>query len=407
MKIIRIISRTIVGLVFMFSGFVKAIDPLGSAYKFHDYFQAFSLGFLDFLTLPLSITLCTIEFTAGLSVLTGFRQKEGRWVVMILMLVFTPLTFILALTNPVSDCGCFGDAVHLTNWQTFGKNLILLIFVSMLFTGKKITDVRYKPLAEWSVLSGFAFLLVIFCIINLRYLPLLDFLPFKTGINIPEKMIVPEGKPVDEYRTTFIYEKDGLKKEFTLDNYPAEDTSWVFVDQISVLVKKGYIPPVQDFIITDIHNIDLTDKILSDKGYSMLMISTKLKESVNKKLTQGFELGNQCINSGISFYVITASGRDEVLKYSNGHVFCTADEITLKTMVRSNPGYILLKEGNIIGKWSWANVPEQNWFKDEITARQIEKLYNRNGTLYVIIVIMSITIALLLINILLENRFKS
>jgi len=133
MKVLRVISRGIVGIVFIFSGFVKAIDPLGSAYKFHDYFQAFHLSFLDWLTLPLAILLCTAEFIAGFSVLTGIWQKKGIWIVMILMVVFTPLTFILALTNPVSDCGCFGDAIHLTNWQTFGKNIVLMTLSVILY----------------------------------------------------------------------------------------------------------------------------------------------------------------------------------------------------------------------------------------------------------------------------------
>ena len=125
MKIIRTLSRVIVGLTFIFSGVVKAIDPLGSAYKFHDYFLAFHIGSLNFLSLPLAIVLCTAEFISGISVLTGLRQKTGIVGVLVLLLIFTPITFLLALTNPVSDCGCFGDAVHLTNWQTFGKNIVL------------------------------------------------------------------------------------------------------------------------------------------------------------------------------------------------------------------------------------------------------------------------------------------
>ncbi|HUV01165.1 MAG TPA: BT_3928 family protein [Bacteroidales bacterium] len=404
MKIIRIAGRIIVGLVFMFSGFVKAIDPMGFTYKFHDYFQAFHLGFLDFLSLPLSIFFCTIEFIAGLSVLSGIRQKEGIWVVMILMMIFTPLTLILALTNPVSDCGCFGDAIHLTNWQTFGKNIILVPFVLILFFAINSKSYRSLQKTEWAILSSFVALFVIFCFSNLRYLPVMDFLPYKTGTNIPEKMIIPEGMPVNEYKTTFIYEKDGLKKEFTLDNYPADDTSWVFVDQVSVLVKKGYQPPINDLSITTVENEDLTDKILSDKGYSLLLISTKLKEADDENLQKGFELGSHCNEAGINFYVITSSVSDEVKDYSNGLLFCTADEITLKTMVRSNPGYILLREGNIVGKWSWANVPENDWFKDEMAVRQIEKLHNRNSLLYVILIAVSFSMILLLIGILLKNR---
>ena len=194
MKIFRIISRIIIGLVFIFSGVVKAIDPLGSAYKFHDYFQAFNLGFLDSLSLPLAILLCTAEFIAGFSVLTGLRQKTGIWMVMILMVIFTPLTLILALTNPVSDCGCFGDAIHLTNWQTFWKNIVLISFAIILFINRKqiknIFSTCYRM--DQSQLSSIV-LFILFSMYNLRYLPVIDFLPYKTGVKIADKMVVPEG----------------------------------------------------------------------------------------------------------------------------------------------------------------------------------------------------------------------
>jgi uncharacterized membrane protein YphA (DoxX/SURF4 family) len=365
MKIIRYVSRILIGLVFMFSGIVKAIDPLGSAYKFHDYFQAFNIGFLYNLSLPLAILLCAAEFIAGFSVLTGLRQKTGIWVAMILMVIFTPLTFILALTNPVSDCGCFGDAIHLTNWQTFGKNIILIALAIVLYTGRKQVKNLFSTFTEWALIASTIVLFILFSLGNLRYLPVLDFLPYKTGVKIADKMVVPEGVPVDEYRTTFIYEKDGVKKEFNLNNYPADDTTWKFVDQKSVLIKKGYQPPIHDFSITSMNGEDITQTVLSHPGYSVIMISKKLAEAGNKHLSDGFELGNYCIGKGIDFYILTASGTDEVKNYDNGLHFCSVDETTLKTIVRANPGYILLKEGTIIGKWSWANVPEKEWFSME------------------------------------------
>lgn len=362
MKIINIIGRILIGVVFIFSGVVKAIDPLGSAYKFHDYFQAFNLGFLNWLSLPLAILLCSAEFIAGFSVLTGLRLKTGSWVVMILMVIFTPLTFILALTNPVSDCGCFGDAIHLTNWETFWKNVVLIVFAIFIFTGRNQAKSRFSVLSEWIMITCTIILVIFFSLFNLRYLPLIDFLPYKTGIKIADQMVIPEGVAGDVYQTTFIYEKNGTRKEFDLSNYPANDSSWIFVDQKSVLLKKGYEPPVHDFIITSMNGEDLTQKILSDPGYSVLMISKKLEEAENNRLADGFELGNYCSAKGIAFYILTSTGTDAVKGINNGLRFCTADETTLKTMVRANPGYILLKDGIIIGKWSWANVPEKEWF---------------------------------------------
>lgn len=362
MKIIRTLSRIVIGLVFIFSGTVKAIDPLGSAYKFHDYFQAFNIGFLNSLCLPLSVLLCTTEFIAGFSVLTGIRQKTGLMIVAILMIIFTPVTFILALTNPVSDCGCFGDAVHLTNWQTFWKNLVLLAAVIILYSGIKQIKELYKASTGWMVISSALILFVLFAIFNLIYLPAIDFLPYKTGVKISDKMVIPEGAPADIYETSFIYEKDGNRKEFNLNNYPANDTSWKFIDQKSVLIKKGYKPPIHDFSITTPDGQDLTQKVLSNPGYTLLMISKKLSEAGQRNLSSGFELGRYCMSNGIDFLILTSSGSDEIKSYDNGLNFCLTDETTLKTMIRANPGYILIKGGTIAGKWSQHNCPDKEWF---------------------------------------------
>jgi hypothetical protein len=367
MKILRFVSQIIIGLVFMFSGVVKAIDPLGSAYKFHDYFQAFNLGFLISLSLPLAILLCTAEFIAGFSVLTGFRQKTGMWGVLILLAFFTPLTFILALTNPVSDCGCFGDAIHLTNWQTFGKNIVLVFFLIILFADKNQILNIFSKITEWGIILSVSILFLVFSLYNLRYLPLIDFLPYKTGAKIADKMIIPEGAAADLYSTTFIYEKNGIRKSFDINNYPANDTTWKFVDQKSVLIKEGYKAPIHDFSINTINGDDLTQNILSYHGYTVLMISKKLSEARLKYLLKGFKIGDFCKTMGIDFYILTSSGKDEIRSYENGLTFCSTDETTLKTMIRANPGFILLKNGIILRKWSWANVPEKEWFEKEIT----------------------------------------
>jgi hypothetical protein len=366
MKILRIISRIIIGLVFVFSGLVKAIDPLGSAYKFHDYFLAFNLGFLNSLCLILAIILCTAEFISGFSVLTGLRQKTGILGVLILLAIFTPVTFILALTNPVSDCGCFGDAIHLTNWQTFGKNIVLFSLLIVLFKGRNQIKKLFSQTTEWIMISIVIILFILFSLANLKYLPVIDFLPYKTGVKIADKMVVPEGVHVDEYRTTFIYEKNGVKKDFDLNNYPANDSTWKFVDQKSVLIKRGYKPPIHDFVIGSVNGEDLTQQILNFRGYTVFMISKKLEEAGKNHLSEGFRIGNYCKTNGINFYILTSSGTEEVKSYENGLTFCSADETTLKTMVRANPGYILLKDGTILGKWSWANIPDETWFSKKL-----------------------------------------
>ena len=202
-------------------------------------------------------------------------------------------------------------------------------------------------------------LFILFAFYNLRYLPVIDFLPYKTGVRIADKMAVPEGAPADIYKTTFIYEQNGVRKEFTLSDYPANDTSWKFIDQKSVLIKEGYHPPIHDFSIVSLAGEDLTQRILADSGYTVLMISKKLSEAGMKNLSEGFEFGRFCVGNGLSYYLLTSSGTDEARKYNNGLEFCTADETTLKTMIRANPGYMLLHRGTIIGKWSQAGLSGQ------------------------------------------------
>lgn len=360
MKVLRLISRIITGIVFIFSGFVKAIDPLGTVYKFQDYFSAFNIGFLSDIALLLTIILCSVEFLAGFSVLFNIRQKTGIGIILLMMILFTPLTLVLALTNPVSDCGCFGDAIYLTNWQTFLKNVFILIPAIFLFYTRGKIVPHSAVIREWTILSIILLFLISFISYNLRYLPLIDFLPYKTGTYIPEKMITPEGKTADRYETTFLYEKDGVQKEFNLDNYPADDTTWHFVDQRSVLVEKGYQPPIHDLIMTAASGEDLTDQILHAEGYILLMISKKLEDCDPGLLDTGFEMGENFKNSNRGFYVLTASGTDIVNGFARNINFCLVDEITLKTMVRANPGYMLLKNGTIMGKWSWAGLPEFN-----------------------------------------------
>ena len=383
MKILLLVSRVIVGMVFMFSGVVKAIDPLGSAYKFSDYFQAFNLTFLKPFSLFLAVILFTAEFISGFSVFTGYRQKAGLWGVGLLMLIFTPLTLVLALTNPVSDCGCFGDAVHLNNWQTFGKNIILAIMVLILFFGKNNAKHILTPYKEWLIILTVSVLFVIFSLLNIRYLQLFDFLPYKSGTSIPDGMKIPEGKPADQYQTTFIYEKNGLQKEFTLENYPADDSAWKFVDQKSVLIKKGYQPPIHDFSITAKDGTSLTDMILSYPGYTLLLISTKLEQADKKHLEKGFELGVHCLDKGIDFFVLTSSGSDEINKYSQDLTICTADETALKTIVRSNPGYLLLRNGVIAGKWSWATIPSKTEFTEDLNKQKVDSMNNKRNILIV------------------------
>ncbi len=223
MKIFRLVSRIITGLVFIFSGFVKAVDPLGSTYKFTDYFNAFHIGFLAPLALPLAIFLSSTELVLGITLLLGYRMRVAAWVLLVFMSFFTVLTFILALTNPVTDCGCFGDALILTNWETFLKNIVLMIFVVIIFTGRKQFPVVRRPLTEWAVVALFFLATVFFSLYNHAHLPLLDFRPYAVGANIAQGMAMPEGAPEDVYstRADLQKQKDGRRKRVHHGELPA------------------------------------------------------------------------------------------------------------------------------------------------------------------------------------------
>ncbi|MGM0666481.1 MAG: BT_3928 family protein [Bacteroidota bacterium] len=379
MMMLRSLSRYISGFVFIFSGLVKGIDPMGSMYKFMDYFTAFHLDALQPLAYSLGVILCTAEFIIGFAILTGIRMKPAAWGLLVFMAGFTPLTFYLALANPVSDCGCFGDAIHLTNWQTFYKNIIISVFVVIVFVNRK----KYKTVSdapgEWTILIIITTAFILFVQYNYRHLPVVDFRPYNTGANIPEQMHIPEDAPADEYETTLIYEKNGQQEEFTLENYPADDTSWTFVDSRSRLVKKGYEPPIHDFSLMTPEGQDLTDIILSDQGYSFLMLSIKFSEAERTLIEKGIESGLKCREEGISFYVLTASTPELINDYEDELNIFYIDETTMKTIIRANPGFMVIKEGTIGAKWAGRDLPPA----DELPAiiRDSYPAESRSGTL--------------------------
>ena len=364
MKYIRLLSRILVGVVFIFSGFVKAVDPLGSAYKFSDYFTAFKLGFLDFLSLPLGIFLSAFELVLGITLILGYRRKITFSVLMWFASFFTLLTLILALFNPVSDCGCFGDALILTNWQTFLKNVVMMVFVLILYFGRNSDTFDGKAIREWMIVVCLFVMASLFSFWNYRHLPLIDFRPYDVGTVIRDEMEIPEGEPVDEYRTTLIYRntETGRTSSFTMEDYPKDTMQWEFVTSESKLVKRGYEPPIHDFAIMDQYGSDIVDEILSDPGYSLIMVCENLGESAQDALLNAREWSQLEIVAGdFSFYAVTATPSAEVESISSelslGYHFMAGDEIMLKTIIRSNPGFVLLKDGIILGKWGWRDFP--------------------------------------------------
>ena len=377
-RTLLVISRGILGLAFIFSGFVKGVDPMGSAYKFTDYFTAFGVDFLEFLAMPMAFILSAAEFLIGISLLLNLKFRLGAWLVLIFMSFFTILTFILALTNPVSDCGCFGDAIIMTNWQTFLKNIILLPFAFSVFWFRRKQPEGFTALNSWMGLLVFALCFLWMELHVYRHLPWMDFRPYKVGANIPEKMVLPEGVPQDEYQTFLYYEKEGKVQEFTEENFPWQDTTWKYVDARHIMISKGYEPPIHDFSIMDAFGTDITSAVLADPGFSFLLISDHLEEAHRGALRYAEELSTYCDATGHSFYCITASG-DAVIRELQeelglGFGINIMDETTLKTIIRANPGLLLLQEGTILAKWHHNDFPPA----EEITTRTLSFVLTQN-----------------------------
>ncbi len=365
MKTLRIASRIFIGAIFIFSGFVKGIDPLGSTYKFIDYFEAFHLGFLSFVAFPTAVLLSTGELVMGINLLLGIRMRLTSYVLLVFMSFFTVIALILAIYNPITDCGCFGDAIIFTNWQTFWKNIIILLPTFIVFFSRNKFKPFYPANIEWRLTLAFILSGVLISVYCYRNLPVLDFRPYKTGVNIPEKMTIPDNAPVDEYRTILVYEKNGLKKEFNTEDFPWRDTTWKWVETRQILTRKGYEPPIHDFTITTEEGDDITDIVLSDPDYSFLLIAYDLTRANIDAFRKINKIAGSCLNNdNCSFYCLTSSTdreiRDLRFKVRTDFNFYLADEITLKTIIRSNPGLLLIKEGNILGKWHYNNLPDFN-----------------------------------------------
>lgn len=355
------ISRILFGLVFVFSGFVKAVDPLGSTYKFQDYFNAFGgiWTSLSSFAFGLAFALSSIELIIGLNLVFAIKTRLTSFTALLFMLIMTPLTLYIALSNPVSDCGCFGDALVITNWQTFWKNIALLILSIVLILTSKKHKALFINHIEWCVVAFFAITAFSIPIYAYNNLPQIDFLPYKKGVNIAADMAIPKDAAKDEYSTTFIYEKNGTQKEFTLENYPEGDSSWTFIDQKTVLTKEGFKPKIHNFNIYNEHNEDIVPELIEYKGYSYLLVMYDISSASDEGAQKAEAIYQKYKNTSLRFYALTASLDDEIdaFKQKNklSFPFYKCDPITLKTIIRANPGLVLIKNGTIMGKWHWRN----------------------------------------------------
>lgn len=356
--------RFLLGATFVFSGFVKAIDPIGTQYKLQDYISAVGMGGIvpDIVTLLASVALSALEFSLGVFVLFAIRRHLVSKILVAFMAVMTLITVWIALFNPVKDCGCFGEALRLTNVQTLLKNIVLLA-ASVVVAWRPLRMYRFLSRSTQWIAINYTILFVLLLSAHCLYhLPLIDFRPYHIGMNIKKGMEIPAGAPQPEFETTFILQKNGVKKEFTLDNYP--DSSWQFVDSKTVQTKEGYVPPIHDFSIQKANGDDITDSVLTAKGYIFLLVSPHLEQADDSNFGDIDLLYEYCQERKIPFYCLTASTKKDIDHWADitgaEYPFCFTDETTLKTIIRSNPGLLLLKDGTIIRKWSHNDLPSSS-----------------------------------------------
>lgn len=388
------IACLLLAVVFIFSGFVKAVDPLGTFYKINDYAVAFGWGgvFPKSLLLLLSIVLCSLEFVIGVMLLFRVRERISSLLALLFMAFMTPLTLYLALTNPISDCGCFGDALILTNWQTFFKNVVLLAAAIFVYIGKDGLERIVSLLKDWMISSWASVFALGICMYSLYYIPMIDFRPYKIGVNILEAMSFPEDAEASVFDTRFLMEKDGEKKEFTLDNYP--DSTWTFVETRTILVKQGYEPPIHDFSLMNMETgEDETDEVLNRSGYSFMMVTHRVGDADESNVDLINEIYDYSMRYGYDFFAVTSSPEKdiEVWKEETGaeYPFYMSDDIALKTIVRSNPGLLLLKDGTILNKWSVNNLPDEFELTDALDKIALgkQKVVNNGWTVFVLFLI--------------------
>ena len=388
------VCRFVLAATFIFSGYVKAIDPLGTLYKLKDYAAAMSLNGLlpDRVLVGVAIALGALEFALGVFMLFAVRRHVVSRITLAFMTAMTVLTLWIFVADPVKDCGCFGDALKLTNGETLLKNIVLIACAAIV-AWRPVDMARFISRSnQWIVRYYTVAYIVITSVYCLYTLPIFDFRPYHVGMNIKQGMEIPEGAEQPEFESTFLLKKNGETREFTLDNYP--DSTWEYVDTRTVQTKKGYEPPIHDFALTTCDTgEDITEQVLTKKGYTFLLVSPRLAVADDSNFGDIDQIYEYAEENGADFYCVTASANDEIERWRDltgaEYQFCNADETTLKTMIRSNPGLILLKDGTIIGKWSHNALPQTDDLTAPLQQLTIGKAQNDSTTERLLIVLLT------------------
>ena len=361
MKILINLVRIIVGFLFIFSGLVKANDPLGLSYKMQEFFELWGLHSLNQYTLTFSVAMIAFEIIAGVAVLVGWKMNLFSWLLLLLILFFTFLTGYAVITGKPKECGCFGDCIPLSAMQSFIKDLVLLLFILFLFIYRKKIQPLFTTRNNILALFFSSVFSIAFMWYTLQHLPVVDCLPYKIGKNILGEMKIKEGQKKDSTVITFVYENKGKEVEFTADNFPPDynDSTYKFIKRYDKVIREGNaLPAIKDFILSDSKGKPATERILMAEGYKFLLF---LRNDYPKGdwMIIADMLVNESAKKAIPSILVTSISLEELYKEPAGIFYrmepVTCDATAIKTAARSNPTLYLLNRDTIIKKWAEAD----------------------------------------------------
>ncbi len=376
--------RILVGVLFIFSGLIKANDPSGLAYKMQEFFEVWGITFLTPYAMIFSITMIVFEIMAGIALLLGYAFRIFSFLLLLLMIFFTFLTAYAVFSGKIKECGCFGDCIPLTAMQSFIKDIVLLVLVVILFAARKSIPALFPRPVNTSVMILALFASVFIQWYALEHLPYVDCLPYKKGNNIWQKMQPPPGSVPDVYETIYTLEhlKTGEKKEMTDKEYLSsgiwEDTlNWaIYGDPVTKLVKKGNATPeILDFSVTDFEGNDYTETLLKEPGYNFLLFVKDASGASSKNMDKLRRLFDKCEKNNVGFYLLSANSKEETERFIEKNKLniyhFIIDATVCKTAMRSDPGLMLIKGGTVIGKWSYNDFPSDfNFTGDQMKVKK-------------------------------------
>ncbi|MCF3108386.1 DoxX family protein [Niabella sp. CC-SYL272] len=362
MKILVAIVRVIVGVLFIFSGLIKANDPIGLSYKMQEFFELWRMSALNGITLTLSVLMIAFEIIAGAALLLGWKKKPVAWLLLLLIVFFTFLTGYAHFSGKFTNCGCFGDCIPITSKTSFIKDLVLLVLILFLFINLRYVQPVFSARTTavlMVMITGFSFAGQWY---TLKYLPVLDCLPFKKGSFIPDKLKIPANAIPDSTEIVFVYEKDGKKVEFNAEQFPADfnDSTYKFINRYDKLIKAGSnnIPEIRGFDFADATGNNVTQQLLGAE-YVLLLFHEDMSHPVND-WKRGFEpIYQKARAQGIPMYIISSTAipvKQSIAGASFKDLEVLAgDRVMIRMAARTNPTIYLLKKGTVAGKWSYKN----------------------------------------------------